>query len=98
MLEADTYLRYSNYFYTLDNHSDEVHVVFTHRNTNFSRAGLRDVPTIDLRIDYLRPATPGSLTATGRAVRVGRSVAVADIEVVNEAGTAIAIGRGLFKA
>jgi 5,5'-dehydrodivanillate O-demethylase len=47
VLEADTYLRYSNYFYTLDNHSDEVHVVFTHRNTNFSRAGLRDVPTIE---------------------------------------------------
>ncbi|HWE73408.1 MAG TPA: Rieske 2Fe-2S domain-containing protein [Stellaceae bacterium] len=47
VLEADTYLRYSNYFYTLDNHSDEVHVVFTHRNTNFSRAGLREVPTIE---------------------------------------------------
>lgn len=47
VLEADTYLRYSNYFYTLDNHSDEVHVVFTHRNTNFSRAGLRDVPSIE---------------------------------------------------
>ncbi len=47
VLEADTYLRYSNYFYTLDNHSDEVHVVFTHRNTNFSRAGLQEVPTIE---------------------------------------------------
>jgi 5,5'-dehydrodivanillate O-demethylase oxygenase subunit len=47
VLEADTYLRYSNYFYTLDNHSDEVHVVFTHRNTNFSRAGLKDVPAIE---------------------------------------------------
>jgi 5,5'-dehydrodivanillate O-demethylase len=47
VLEADTYLRYSNYFYTLDNHSDEVHVVFTHRNTNFSRAGLLDVPSIE---------------------------------------------------
>jgi uncharacterized protein (TIGR00369 family) len=58
----------------------------------------RDVPTIDLRIDYLRPAAPGALTATGRAVRVGRSLAVADIEVVNEAGTPIAVGRGLFKA
>jgi 5,5'-dehydrodivanillate O-demethylase len=47
VLEADTYLRYSNYFYTLDNHSDEVHVVFTHRNTNFSRAGIREVPAIE---------------------------------------------------
>lgn len=47
VLEADTYLRYSNYFYTLDNHSDEVHVVFTHRNTAFSRVGLKEVPLID---------------------------------------------------
>jgi len=47
VLEADTYVRYSNYFYTLDNHSDEVHVVFAHRNTAFTRAGLAQVPTID---------------------------------------------------
>ena len=57
-----------------------------------------DVPTIDLRVDYLRPAAPGALTATARAVRVGRSTAVADIEVVDEAGTPVAVGRGVFKA
>ena len=58
----------------------------------------RDVPTIDLRVDYLRPASAGALTATARTVRVGRSVAVADIDVVDESGTQIAIGRGVFKA
>jgi len=47
VLEADTYVRYSNYFYTLDNHSDEVHVIFTHRHTAFSRAGLALVPIIE---------------------------------------------------
>jgi 5,5'-dehydrodivanillate O-demethylase oxygenase subunit len=47
VLEADTYVRYSNYFYTLDNHADEVHVIFTHRNTAFSRAGLELVPVIE---------------------------------------------------
>ena len=46
-LECDTYVRYSNYFYTLDNHSDEVHVIFTHRNTAFARAGLVQVPVIE---------------------------------------------------
>ena len=56
-----------------------------------------DVPTIDLRVDYLRPASPGALTATARAVRVGRSTGVADVEVVDEAGTPVAIGRGVFK-
>lgn len=47
VLEQDTYLRYSNYFYTLDNHSDEVHVIFTHRHTAFTRAGLALVPVIE---------------------------------------------------
>lgn len=47
VLERDAYTRYSNYFYTLDNHLDEVHVVFTHRNTVFTSAGLVDVPEVD---------------------------------------------------
>jgi len=47
VLEADTYVRYSNYFYTLDNHSDEVHVVFTHRHTAFAHAGLSHLPLIE---------------------------------------------------
>lgn len=57
----------------------------------------RDVPTIDLRIDYLRPAMKGALIATGRAIKAGRSLGVADIEVVAEDGTVIALGRGVFK-
>jgi uncharacterized protein (TIGR00369 family) len=57
----------------------------------------RDVPTIDLRVDYLRPAPKGALTATGRAIKAGRSLGVADIEVVGEDGTVIAVGRGVFK-
>jgi uncharacterized protein (TIGR00369 family) len=40
------------------------------------------VPTIDIRIDYLRPAK-GELYATAKAVRTGRIIAVADIEVHN---------------
>ena len=47
VVELDTYVRPSNYFYTLDNHSDEVHVIFTHRNTAFARAGLAQVPLIE---------------------------------------------------
>ena len=56
-----------------------------------------DVPTIDLRVDYLRPVTRGALTATARAIKAGRSLAVADIEVVDEDGKAVAVGRGVFK-
>ena len=37
------------------------------------------VPTIDLRVDYLRPARRGDLLAIGRTLRVGRTVSVADV-------------------
>ncbi|HEX9821069.1 MAG TPA: PaaI family thioesterase [Methylomirabilota bacterium] len=54
------------------------------------------VPTIDLRVDYLRPARRGALTATGRTVRVGRTVSVADVEVHDESGALVAVGRGVY--
>lgn len=56
-----------------------------------------DVVTVDLRVDYLRPVMSGDLLATARPVRVGRSLAVADIEVAAENGKIAAVGRGLFK-
>ncbi len=57
----------------------------------------RDVPTIDLRVDYLRAAPKGDLLATARTRKAGRSLAVADVEVTDEAGRLVAIGRGVFK-
>ena len=56
-----------------------------------------DVVTVDLRVDYLRPVMSGDLYATARPVRVGRSLAVADVEVAAENGKIAAVGRGLFK-
>src|SRR3989441_1746285 len=56
----------------------------------------RDVPTIDLRVDYLRPVRNGALRAVGRAIKVGRRLGVADVEVFDETGQTVAIGRGLF--
>ncbi|HEV8307263.1 MAG TPA: PaaI family thioesterase [Methylomirabilota bacterium] len=57
-----------------------------------SRLG-RWVPTIDLRVDYLRPALRGDLTAVARAVKVGRTVGVADVELRDAKGAMVAIGR-----
>lgn len=54
------------------------------------------VPTIDLRVDYLRPARRGDLVAVGRTVRVGRTVSVADVEVRDVSGTLVAVGRGVY--
>lgn len=54
------------------------------------------VPTIDLRVDYLRPARRGDLLAVGRTLRVGRTVSVADVEVRDSSGTLVAVGRGCY--
>jgi uncharacterized protein (TIGR00369 family) len=52
-------------------------------------------PTLDLRVDYLAPATD-DLTATAATLRNGESVGVAAVEVV--AGTRdIASARGVYK-
>jgi uncharacterized protein (TIGR00369 family) len=56
----------------------------------------RMAPTIDLRIDYLRPAEHSDLTATATLIKAGRSVARADIEITDAQGRLIAIGRGSF--
>jgi uncharacterized protein (TIGR00369 family) len=61
----------------------------------YSKTG-GNVPTVDLRVDYLRPARRGHLTAIARTVKVGRRVSVADVEVKDEQGQVVAIGRGLY--
>jgi uncharacterized protein (TIGR00369 family) len=54
-----------------------------------------DAPTVDLRIDYLRPAS-GALTATGRVIKRGRNLGVADVEVRDSDQRLVAVGRGSF--
>jgi len=61
----------------------------------YTRTG-GDVPTVDLRIDYLRPAKRGRLTAIARTVKVGRRVSIADVEVRDQQGEVVAIGRGVY--
>ncbi len=54
------------------------------------------VPTINLRIDYLRPAVATALLATARVRRAGRSVGTVDVDVCDEAGALVAIGRATY--
>jgi uncharacterized protein (TIGR00369 family) len=56
----------------------------------------RGVPTIDMRVDFLKTAGREPLVAEARVVKLGRSVAIADAEVRNEQGELLAIGRILF--
>lgn len=53
------------------------------------------VPTIDLRIDYLRPSH-GTLRASARIVRCGRTVGVADVEAFDSDDRPVAVGRCLY--
>ena len=54
------------------------------------------VPTIDMRVDYLRPARTGDLTAVGKTVRVGKTVSVADVEIRDASGILVAVGRACY--
>ena len=54
------------------------------------------VPTIDMRVDYLRPARRGDLVAVARTLRVGRTVSVADVEVRDGQGVVVAVGRVVY--
>jgi uncharacterized protein (TIGR00369 family) len=56
----------------------------------------RPLPTINFRVDYLRPAVNTALTATARVRRAGRSVGVVDVDVIDSAGNLVAIGRASY--
>src|SRR5215213_4909492 len=56
----------------------------------------RGIPTIDLRIDYLRPAMDTDLVAVGRTLRAGKTIGAVDVEVKDNAGRIVAVGRGTY--
>ena len=56
----------------------------------------RPLPTINFRVDYLRPAIKTSLITTATVRRNGRSVGVVDVDVFNEQKALLAIGRATY--
>lgn len=56
----------------------------------------RGLPTVNFRVDYLRPAIDTALIAVSRVRRAGKSVGIADVDVFNEKGVLLAIGRGTY--
>ena len=55
----------------------------------------KPLPTINLRVDYLRPGK-GTLTLVARIRRSGKTVGVVDVDVLDEGGRLIAIGRANY--
>lgn len=56
------------------------------------------VPTISLRVDYLRPATGPYVRATGRLRRFGRTISVADVEVRDQQDRLCVLGGGTYSS
>ena len=56
----------------------------------------RPLPTVNFRVDYLRPAINTDLVVTARVRRSGRLVGVVDIDVMNDVGQFIALGRATY--
>lgn len=65
---------------------------------DFALIMLHDVPppTINIRVDYLRPIVGRAITATAIVRKSGRSIAFVDVEVATEDGTLVAIGRANY--
>ncbi|WP_277553936.1 PaaI family thioesterase [Halobaculum limi] len=56
----------------------------------------KPTPTVDMRMDYLAPATD-DLRAEAEVVRDGGSVATAEVTIEDVEGTHVADARGTFK-
>lgn len=54
------------------------------------------VPTINIRIDYLKPAVGDELTGKATVRRHGRTVTVVDIDVWDQRDSLVAVGRGTY--
>jgi uncharacterized protein (TIGR00369 family) len=52
-------------------------------------------PTIGFSVDYLKPAT-GDLTLVARVRRLGKSVAIVDVEVFVQSHVLVALGRASY--
>src|SRR5690606_9590839 len=54
------------------------------------------LPTVDMRVDYLRAASPGDLIASATAVEKGRMLGISDITIEDDSGRKIAIGSAVY--
>ena len=56
----------------------------------------RPIPTIDMRVDYHRPAMQGELTAKARVIKLGGSFCIAEAEIFDVDTKLLASGRGVY--
>jgi uncharacterized protein (TIGR00369 family) len=56
----------------------------------------RTLPTVNFRVDYIRPAVTTALNAVGTVRRLGKSVGVVDVDVFDDQGVLVAVGRATY--
>ena len=56
----------------------------------------RGLPTINFRVDYLRPAIKTGLVITAVVRRAGKSVGVVDVDVFDDRKALVAVGRAAY--
>ena len=56
------------------------------------------VPTMNLRVDYLRPAIGDAIVGVARVRRAGKTAAIIDIDVSDDQDRLVAIGRGTYSS
>lgn len=54
------------------------------------------IPTINFRVDFLRPSMGPYVTGHALVRRVGKTVGVVDVDVLDEQGRLTAVGRGCY--
>ena len=52
--------------------------------------------TVEIHARYLRPANETEVSAVGKALRAGKRIAMADMEVRTQNGDLVAVGSGTF--
>ncbi|MEM6415241.1 MAG: PaaI family thioesterase [Pseudomonadota bacterium] len=62
----------------------------------FLAAGVTQCPTSNYRVDFLRPVVNSSLTAKATLRRQGRTIGISDVDVTDDNGKLVAIGRATF--
>jgi uncharacterized protein (TIGR00369 family) len=56
----------------------------------------RGFPTVNFRVDYLRPVMSTGLRIVGKARRIGRRIGIADVDVFDDRGALVAVGRASY--
>lgn len=54
------------------------------------------VPTIDMRVDYLRPASGTEILAIASIVKFGRTISLVDIRLTDDQNKLVAVGRASY--